>query len=91
LTTIAFTFNNAVAPPFQASVTLDGVSYALITKWSVYRMDWMVSLSDQSGNVVVNQPLIGSPPNYNIPLFPGMFQTSSILYRTGTNQFEITP
>jgi hypothetical protein len=91
LTTIAFSPNNAQAPPFQVSVTLDGVSYLMVTRWSTYRQDWMVSLSDQSGNVVINQALIGSPPNADIPLFPGLFQTSTVVFRVSTQQFEIGP
>ena len=88
-TAITFAPNNSQAPPFQVSVTLDGVSYLMVVVWSVYRQDWMVSLADQSGNIVINQPLIGSPPNADIPLFPGLLKTSTILFRVSTQQFEI--
>ena len=91
MTTIPFTPNNSNAPPFQALVTLDGVSYNLITMWNLYRGDWYVNLTDQSGNVIINQPLIGSPPDFNIYLFPGLFLTSTVLYRVSTGNFEIGP
>jgi hypothetical protein len=91
VTTILFTPSNTASPPFQVPVTLDGVGYSLATMWSFYRGDWYVSLSDQNGNIVVNQPLIGSPANASIFLFPGFFMTSTVLYRVSTGQFEIGP
>ena len=90
-TLIPFTPNNTTKPPFQAGVTLDGQYYTLFTMWNVYRGDWYVSLSDQSGNIVMNMPLIGSPPKFDIPLFPGLFKTSKVVYRVYTTTFEITP
>ena len=91
MTTIAFTPNNSASPPFQATVTLDGVSYSMITMSNFYSNRWYVQLNDQSGNVVQNMPLIGSPPDFDILLFPALFQTSTILYRVSTGLFEINP
>jgi hypothetical protein len=91
VTTIAFTPNNNAAPPFQATVTLDGQSYSLTTRWNLYRVGWYFSLTDQSGNLVVNAPLVGSPPNATIYLAPGIFQTSTLAYRVSTGQFEVGP
>jgi hypothetical protein len=89
---VAFPFlpTNASTPPFQAQVILDGNPYNLETRWNIYRGDWYVSLVDQSGSIVCNQPLIGSPPNANNLLFPGLFKTSTILYRPSTGNFEVT-
>jgi hypothetical protein len=91
VTTIPFVPNNAIAPPFAALVTLDGKSYSLVAMWNLYRGDWYVSLTDQSGNLVVNQPLIGSPPGTDILLAPGIFTTSTLVYRVSTGNFEQTP
>jgi hypothetical protein len=91
VTTIAFTPNNANAPPFQTTVTLDNVSYSLQATSNFYASRWYVQLYDQSGNLVQNMPLIGSPPNFDILLFPALFQTSTILYRVSTGLFEIGP
>lgn len=91
MTTIAFAPNNASTPPFQAQVTLDGNPYLLATMWNLYRAFWYVSLTDQNGNLVGNQPLIGSPPNVNIPLFPGTFKTSTIVYVPSTGNFVVSP
>lgn len=91
MTTIQFVTSNAATPPFQAQLTLDGNPYTLVAMWNLYRGDWYVSITDQSGNLVCNSPLIGSPPNANIYLFPGLFTTSTLLYRPSTNNFELGP
>jgi hypothetical protein len=91
MTVIQFTPSTITTPPFQVNVTLDGTSYSLVTMWNFYRGDWYVSLTDQNGNIIINQPLIGSPPDSNIYLFPGLFTTSTVVYRVSTGQFEITP
>lgn len=98
MTTIPFLPNNASAPPFQANVVLDGASYSLVTMWNSYRAgagsdpgDWYMSLTDQNGMVIVNQPLIGSPPDSDIPLAPGLFTTNTLVFRASTQNFEIGP
>lgn len=91
MTTIAFAPSTTGAPPFQTIVTLDGQGYSLIAMWSIYRGDWYVALVDQNGNLICNQPLIGSPPDSAIPLFPGNFTTSEIVYYPSTGNFVVTP
>ncbi|HQT68617.1 MAG TPA: hypothetical protein PLC74_13550 [Acetobacteraceae bacterium] len=92
-TLVAFTPSNASSPPFQATVTLDGVEYNLTAFWNVYRDtgNWYYSIVDQSGNVQITAPLIGSPPNGDIYLAPNVFAISTILYRPSTGNFEINP
>lgn len=91
MTSIAFTPSNASAPPFQAQVIMDGNPYVLAAMWNFYRGDWYVSLTDQNGNLVMNQPLVGSPDDYNIPLFPGIFTTSTLVYIVSTGYFIQSP
>lgn len=91
MTAIPFLPNNAATPPFQTQVTLDGNPYNLETRWNLYRGDWYCSLVDQSGTVVMNQPLVGSPPNASIYLFPGLFKTSTIIYQPSSGNFVIGP
>jgi hypothetical protein len=88
-TLIPFTPSTTDAPPFSALVILDGASYTLAAAWNFYGQRWYISLTDQSGNLILNQPLVGSSPNANIYLAPGMFTSSTLLYRVGTNNFEI--
>lgn len=90
-TLISFTPNNNSSPPFSQPVTLDNVSYSLNVTWNIAGQRWFVALQDQSGFVVWMGALIGSPLNYDILLAPGIFTTSTLLYRADTGNFEITP
>lgn len=91
MTSIAFVPNPTTAPPFSALVKLDGQIYNLVTAWNLYRGDWYFSLTDQNGIVVVNQPLIASPPDSSIFLAPGFFTFSTLVYRAATGNFEVAP
>jgi hypothetical protein len=91
MTIIPFQPNSTNSPPFTTLVTLDGTSYAFVAMWNFYRGGWYFSLTDQSGNRVINQPLIGSPPNADIQLAPGLFTTSTLVYRVSTGNLEVGP
>lgn len=88
---IQLTLSKTSTPPFQALVTLDGQAYNLIVKWNLAAQRWYLSLTDQAGNVAWNGALVGSPLTYDIPLAPGVFQTSTILFREDSGNIEVTP
>ncbi|EJH9638889.1 hypothetical protein NGB03_003059 [Listeria monocytogenes] len=54
-------------------------------------MRWYVTLTDQNSNIAWNGAMVGSPLGFDIPLAPGVFSTSTLLYREDTGNFEITP
>lgn len=90
-TYVAFAPSETAIPPFQATLTLDGASYNFVALWSQYRGDWYYQIIDQSGNVVIMAALIASPDSFDIKLAPGIFSTSTLVYRASTNNLEITP
>lgn len=90
-TYIAFSPNNNSSPPFQSIFTLDNVDYTGTVTWNVTGARWYFTLSDQSGNVIWNGALIGSPTDSDIYLAPNVFTTSTILYREDTGNFEVNP
>ncbi len=90
-TLVAFQPNPNSAPPFQATITMDGGSYSLTTLWNLYRGGYYVNIAAQDGTVEWMGALVGSPPAANIYMAPGVFQTSTILYRASTGNFEINP
>jgi hypothetical protein len=90
-TTIAFTPSNNATPPFSTTVTLDGASYLLGAVWNISAQRWYAYLTDQSGDNIWYGALVGSPLGPDILLAPGIFSTSTILYREDTGNFEITP
>ena len=90
-TLVAFAPNNQLAPPFSAIFTLDGTAYSGSVTWNVYAQRWYFTLTNQGGTVIWNGPLIGSPLTADIYLAPGIFETSTILYREDTGNFEQNP
>ncbi|VWB07057.1 phage baseplate plug family protein [Burkholderia lata] len=91
MTTIPFAPSATLTPPFQVAVTLDGQPYNLTTMWNFAAQRWYASLTTPSNANAWYGALVGSPLNYDIPLAPGIFTTSTILYREDSGNFEITP
>ncbi|MHB1644605.1 MAG: hypothetical protein ACYCS8_18465 [Acidithiobacillus sp.] len=91
MTTLVPFITANTSPPFQAIFTLDGGQYSGVATWNLTGQRWYFTLSDLSGNLIWNGPLIGSPLTADIPLAPGIFQTSTLLYRADTGNFEQTP
>jgi len=87
-TVLAFNPTNATQPPWSGQVTLDGTAYVLGAYWNVYAQRWYVRLSTQEGTIIQMAPLIGSPNDFDIQLFPGLFATSAV-FRESSQQFEI--
>jgi hypothetical protein len=90
-TLIPVTLNNTISPPFSAIFTLDGVAYSGAMVWNISAQRYYFQLTDQSGNVIWNGALIGSPLGTDIPLAPGIFTTSTIVFREDTGNFEVNP
>ena len=90
-TYIQFNPSDAVSPPFTQTFTLDGVNYSGTATWNVAAQRYYFTLTDQSGTVVWNGGLVGSPDNYDIYLALGIFTTSTLLYRANTGYFEVNP
>lgn len=90
-TYISFQPDNATSPPFSQPFTLDGKNYTGSAYWNFAAQRWYFILVDQSGTVVWNGGLVGSPDDYDIYLALGVFTTSTILYRTNTGSFEVNP
>ena len=90
-TYVVFQPNAQTAPPFSATFVLDGQTYNGAATWNVYGQRWYFTLTDQLGDTIWNGPLIGSPLTSNIQLAPEIFETSTILYREDTGNFEVTP
>jgi hypothetical protein len=91
MTTIPFAPSPTQSPPFQVTVTLDNVAYNLTAMWNFAAQRWYASLTDASGNVAWYGAMVGSPLGYDIPLAPGIFTQSTILFREDSGNFEITP
>jgi hypothetical protein len=90
-TFIPFAPSNTQSPPFQAQVTLDNTPYTFSAMWNFAFQRYYASLTNAAGGIAWYGALIGSPLGFDIPIAPGIFQTSTILYREDTGNLEITP
>jgi hypothetical protein len=90
-TLIAFTPSNLTNPPFSTPLTLDSTSYVGNVTWNIAGQRWYLTILDSGSNQVWSGAMIGSPLGYDIPLAPGVFAQSTILYREDTGNLEITP
>lgn len=76
---------------FSWQPTLDGQQYTAVVSWSLFGQRWILNIYTLQGNLLLQKPLRGSPVNYDINLIAGYFDTSTLIYRVGTNNFECTP
>jgi hypothetical protein len=90
-TYVPLSLNNNQSPPFQSNFTMDGNGYNGAVTWNVAGQRWYFTLTNQAGTVIWNGALVGSPPNYDILLAPGIFMVSTLLYREDTGNFEQNP
>lgn len=76
--------------PFGFQATLDGVVYQVLVTWNLFGQRWYVNIYDLSGTLVWIIAMIGSPggADINLALFT---TTSTLVFRTAANQFEISP
>lgn len=75
---------------FQFQATLDNQIYTVAVTWSLYGRRWMINILTLQQELVVAQPLIGSPLTANVSLTAGYFATVMV-YREASNQFEVDP
>ncbi len=74
---------------FRFQAVLDGVQYTVVVTYNVFGQRYYVNIYTVQGDLVMTRPMVGSPPGYDISLTAGMF-TSTLVYRIGHQQFEIS-
>ena len=84
-------FNPSAYANFQFNPELDGVTYIGIVTWNLYGERYYINIYNNNGTLIVTNPLIASPDDYDINLVFGYFQTSKLVYRASSNSFEISP
>jgi len=76
---------------FQFNVTLDDINYIAICTWNLYGERYYINIYNNNGTLIVTNPVIASPDDYDINLVYGYFIASKIVYRLSSNNFEISP
>ena len=84
-------FNPSPYANFQFNPELDGTSYTATCTWNTYSSRYYINIYDNYGTLIVTNPLIASPNDFDINLVYGYFQTSRLVYRESSNNFEVIP
>lgn len=74
---------------FSFQATLDGVVHDMQVGWNIYGQRWFITGTAPDGTVVFTLPVIGSPNEGGINIVAGYFQTTGLVYRVDTGNFEI--
>lgn len=86
-------FTPSPLAPFQFQTTLtarDGTAatYNCFVVWNTFGQRWYLLIGDQNNTLVLAQPLIASPPGYDISLCRGMW-SSRFVYLEDTQAFVV--
>lgn len=81
-------FSPSLTANVQFQATFDGAAYNVVVTWSLYSKRYYVTVFTLQNRRVYTIPLIGSPPDADISLNGGYFDTPFI-YRVASRQFEI--
>lgn len=84
-------FTPTINQNFSFQPTLDGQQYQVVVTWSLFGQRWIVNIYTLQNVLVVSKPLRASPMSVDLNLIKGYFTTSSMIYRTSTNNFEVSP
>lgn len=85
-----FPFLPSATQPFEFQPTLDGIQYTAFVRWNIFGRRYYLELYQLDGTHVLTTALIGSPNDADINLVGGYF-ASVLVFRTQSNQFEVSP
>ncbi len=86
------TFVPYQAPPFQFQATLDDDVYIVVVTYNVTAQRPYINVYTQSNVLVTAPALVASPDGLNVVnLVGGYFNTSTLIFRQSSQQFEIAP
>lgn len=84
-------FNPQSNQNFTFNPVLDGVNCVAVCTYNIYAQRYYISIYDTARTLIVINPVIASPDDYDINLIYGYFDTSTLIYRESSNVFEVTP
>jgi len=84
-----YQFTPGLDTNFTFQPTIGAQQYTVVVVWQLFGQRWMVNLYTLQQALVFSRPLRASPENYDINLLAGYFDTGSLVYRDGTNNFEV--
>lgn len=84
-------FTPALNTLFSFQPTLGGSLYNLYVTWNMAGQRWYLNIADLQQNLVLAEALISSPDDYDINLIENYIAGSTLVFRTSSQNFEISP
>lgn len=84
-------FTPSVNTIFSFQPTLGGTQYNLYVTWNLAGQRWYLNIADLNQNLVLAEALVGSPDDYDLNLIMGYISGSSLVFRTSSQSFEVSP
>ena len=75
--------------PIEFSLSLDGERHVAQVRWNYAGERWYLWLYTSTGDLILCNPVIESTRDMPINLLAGYFFTSSMIYNTFVNAFEV--
>lgn len=69
---------------------LDGSVYNCQIKWNIAAQRWYLLITDNSGNTILNTPMVGSVSDGGINLIYSVFTSTTMIWREKNGQIEVT-
>ncbi len=88
---VTFQFNPQQFQNYTFNPVLDGVNCVAVCTYNIYAQRYYISIYDTARTLIVINPIIASPDNYDVDLIYGYFNISTLIYRGSSNNFEVTP
>lgn len=90
MTTQNYPFTGNERQSMTFTPILDGTVYNCQIKWNVAALRWYLLITDGSGNVVLNTPLVGSGSSGGINIISVVFKSTSMYWRERNGQIEVS-
>jgi len=75
--------------PTQFSLTLDGARYYAYIRWNFAGERWYIVLTDETGDLIMNAPVIESTRDEPIDLLAGYGFTNTLIFNDTIKAFEV--
>lgn len=90
MSTELYTFTGNERESMLFTPVLDGTVYNCQIKWNIAAQRWYLLITDNSGNTILNTPMVGSVSTGGINLIYSVFSSTTLIWREKNGQIEVT-
>lgn len=90
MTTQTYSFAGNERESMAFTPVLDGAVYNCRIRWNISAQRWYILITDNSGNILLNTPAVGSTNESGINLIAGVFSRTTMIWREQNGLIEVT-